>query len=62
MKLTTPQLYLLRDCNVTPQYVASSYPPAKSLVSKGLCEWKPGKTRDILHITAKGKEYLEGKE
>ncbi len=59
IKLTKAQEDLLNNCDVMPQNVVSYYTPAKSLVRKGLCEWKSNGYREQLAITPAGKQHLE---
>lgn len=43
VKLTKPQSELLRDVAAGKNHVSTEYPPAKKLVSLGLCVWHYGK-------------------
>lgn len=62
MKLTTPQLALLRaaaqECGTQ---AADYYPPAKHLVANGLCEWRKPFERAMskrLYATERGRAEL----
>lgn len=60
MKLTAPQLALLKECADKPRSVVDFFPPAKSLVNKGMCVWQnAGHPNYKLAITQAGKEFLK---
>lgn len=61
VKLSDPQLSLLKACVKSPQSCPDYFPPAKALVKKKLCEWKLVKglfgNRSLLHATETGKNH-----
>jgi hypothetical protein len=60
MKLSTPQIELLKELNERPHYVAPFYGPFKKLMAAGMIEEREGKYSAVTHITPAGVEALSG--
>ncbi|MDH2090584.1 hypothetical protein N5K21_17775 [Rhizobium pusense] len=59
VKLTKPQIELLKDVSNGADHCVQEYRPAQSLVSKGYCVWA---TLSRLEITDAGRAALERSE
>jgi hypothetical protein len=62
MKLTAPQLKLLKELNKQPRYVAQNYPPLKILLRHNFVKLKEGKWTDSFEVTDHGKAHLASLE
>lgn len=63
IKLTTPQLHLLKLIRDTPgRYVAENYPPLKPLLQHDFVSKNHGKYRDGYKITEAGNLHLKSLE
>lgn len=58
MKLTAPQLELLKSLADAPHYVAPGYAPFSKLTSLGLAEDREGRYSTVAHITHAGRTVL----
>jgi hypothetical protein len=63
IKLTVPQLHLLKLIRDTPgRHVAQNYPPLKPLLRHAFVSHNVGKYSDGYKITEAGKQYLKSLE
>lgn len=63
IKLTAPQLHLLKLIRDTPsRYVAANYPPLKPLLRHDFVSKNTGRYKEGYTLTEAGKQHLESLE
>ena len=62
IKLTAPQLKLLQTLQKQTRYVASNYPPLKTLLRHNFVRFRDVKYSDSYQITEAGEQHLKSLE
>jgi hypothetical protein len=58
MKLSGPQVSLLKELAEKPRYVSDTYPPLVRLRGAGLVEVREGRFSSTTHVTDAGRQAL----